>query len=83
MDLGYPADRPLRPTWRPNRRPVDEVVHRGRWLTQPVMTIRAILSPRRVKVIAPPPKTFEKMCAIPIARLGAPPVRDSTDDSPI
>jgi len=31
MDLGYPADRPLRPIRRPNRRPFDQVVHRGRW----------------------------------------------------
>src|SRR3954465_5283879 len=31
MDLGYPADRPLRPIQRPKRRPFDEVVHRGRW----------------------------------------------------
>lgn len=29
--LGYPADRPLRPLRRPNRRPLDEVVHRERW----------------------------------------------------
>jgi nitroreductase len=29
--LGYPADRPLVPIRRPNRRPFDEVVHRGRW----------------------------------------------------
>jgi nitroreductase len=29
--LGYPADRPLRPIRRPNRRPFDSVVHRGRW----------------------------------------------------
>jgi nitroreductase len=29
--LGYPADRPLRPIRRPNRRPFDEVVHRDRW----------------------------------------------------
>jgi nitroreductase len=29
--LGYPADRPLRPVLRPNRRPFDEVVHWGRW----------------------------------------------------
>ena len=29
--LGYPADRPLRPILRPDRRPFDEVVHRGRW----------------------------------------------------
>ncbi len=31
IDLGYPADRPLRPLKAPNRRPFDEVVHRGRW----------------------------------------------------
>jgi nitroreductase len=31
VDLGYPADRPLRPIRRPDRRPFDEVVHRGRW----------------------------------------------------
>jgi nitroreductase len=29
--LGYPADRPLRPISKPTRRPLDEVVHRGRW----------------------------------------------------
>ncbi len=29
--LGYPADRPLRPVRVPNRRPFDEVVHRGQW----------------------------------------------------
>ncbi len=29
--LGYPADRPLKPIERPNRRPFEEVVHRGRW----------------------------------------------------
>jgi nitroreductase len=29
--LGYPADRPLRPITRPDRRPFDKVVHRGRW----------------------------------------------------
>jgi nitroreductase len=29
--LGYPADRPLRPIRRPNRRAYDDVVHRGRW----------------------------------------------------
>jgi len=29
--LGYPADRPLEPIRRPNRRPFDDVVHRGRW----------------------------------------------------
>ena len=31
IDFGYPADRPLKPIRRPNRRPFDEVVHRGRW----------------------------------------------------
>lgn len=29
--LGYPADRPLAPLKRINRRPFEEVVHRGRW----------------------------------------------------
>ncbi|NEA25265.1 nitroreductase family protein [Actinomadura bangladeshensis] len=29
--LGRPADRPLRPIRRPDRRPFDEVVHVGRW----------------------------------------------------
>jgi nitroreductase len=31
LGLGYPADRPLRPIRKPNRRPFDEVIHRGRW----------------------------------------------------
>jgi nitroreductase len=31
LALGYPADRPLRPIAKPDRRPFDEVVHRGRW----------------------------------------------------
>jgi nitroreductase len=31
VPLGYPADRPLAPSARPNRRPFDDVVHRGRW----------------------------------------------------
>jgi len=31
LSLGYPADRPLAPVRRPDRRPFDEVVHRGRW----------------------------------------------------
>ena len=31
IPLGYPADRPLAPIARPNRRPFDEVVHWGRW----------------------------------------------------
>ncbi|QLL08279.1 nitroreductase family protein [Mycobacterium vicinigordonae] len=31
LGLGYPADRPLRPIRKPNRRPFGEVVHRGRW----------------------------------------------------
>jgi nitroreductase len=31
IDLGYPADRPLKPIKKPNRRPFAEVVHQGRW----------------------------------------------------
>jgi len=31
ISLGYPADRPLVPIRNPKRRPLDEVVHRGRW----------------------------------------------------
>jgi nitroreductase len=31
IGLGYPADRRLRPLVRPNRRPLDEVVHWDRW----------------------------------------------------
>jgi nitroreductase len=31
IGLGYPADRPLRPMRRVNRRPLDEVVHRDHW----------------------------------------------------
>jgi nitroreductase len=31
LSLGYPAARPLKPLVRINRRPFDEVVHRGRW----------------------------------------------------
>jgi nitroreductase len=31
IGLGYPADRPLRPLTRPNRRPFDEVVHWNHW----------------------------------------------------
>lgn len=30
-DFGYPADRPLRPLRNHDRRPFDEVVHRGKW----------------------------------------------------
>lgn len=29
--LGYPADGPLRPIQRPDRRPVDDVIHRESW----------------------------------------------------
>jgi nitroreductase len=29
--LGSPADRPIAPMEKPDRRPFDEVVHRGRW----------------------------------------------------
>jgi nitroreductase len=31
LALGYPADRPLKPIVKPDRRPFDEVVHRGHW----------------------------------------------------
>jgi nitroreductase len=31
IDLGYPADRPLKPIRNPNRRPFTEVVHRAQW----------------------------------------------------
>ncbi len=31
LGIGYPADRALKPIRKPNRRPFDEVVHRGRW----------------------------------------------------
>lgn len=31
IDFGFPADRPLTPISKPNRRPFEEVVHRGRW----------------------------------------------------
>jgi nitroreductase len=31
LGIGYPADRPLKPILNPDRRPFDEVVHRGRW----------------------------------------------------
>jgi hypothetical protein len=31
LGVGYPADRPLRPIGTPDRRPFDEVVHRGHW----------------------------------------------------
>ena len=31
LGLGYPADRPLTPNNKPDRRPFGEVVHRGHW----------------------------------------------------
>jgi nitroreductase len=31
IGLGYPADKPLRPLARPNRRPFDQVVHWSHW----------------------------------------------------
>ena len=31
VDFGYPADRPLQPIRRPDRRPFEEVVHREGW----------------------------------------------------
>jgi nitroreductase len=30
-DFGYPADRPLKPLVKPNRREFDDVIHRGKW----------------------------------------------------
>jgi len=31
LSVGYPADRPIAVIQRPDRRPFEEVVHRGRW----------------------------------------------------
>ena len=31
VSVGYPAGAPLSPSWRPTRRPFDEVVHREHW----------------------------------------------------
>jgi nitroreductase len=31
IGLGYPADRPLAPIAKPDRRPLSEVIHHGRW----------------------------------------------------
>jgi nitroreductase len=31
LSVGYPADRPLRVIRNPDRRPLAEVVHHGRW----------------------------------------------------
>jgi nitroreductase len=31
LGVGYPADRPLRPIAKPDRRPFDDVVHQGHW----------------------------------------------------
>lgn len=31
LGVGYPADRPLTPIRKPDRRPLHDVVHRGRW----------------------------------------------------
>ena len=31
VGLGYPADRPLAPLAKPDRRPLGEVIHHGRW----------------------------------------------------
>jgi nitroreductase len=31
VPLGYPADRPLGPIEQPDRRPFEDVVHRGLW----------------------------------------------------
>jgi nitroreductase len=35
IGLGYPADRPLRPQLKPNRRPFDDVVRHGHWSRPP------------------------------------------------
>src|SRR6202007_413627 len=43
MGVGYPADRPLKPIRKPNRRPFDEVVHHGHWGSTP----RRAFVPRR------------------------------------
>jgi nitroreductase len=34
IGVGYPADRPLRPVRKPDRRPFDQVVHHGRFRTE-------------------------------------------------
>jgi len=31
LGIGYPAGRPLRPIAKPDRRPIGEVIHHGRW----------------------------------------------------
>jgi hypothetical protein len=31
LGVGYPADRPLQPITRPDRRPLTEVIHHGHW----------------------------------------------------
>ena len=31
LGLGYPADRPLKPIMRPDRKPLEEIVHHDRW----------------------------------------------------
>jgi len=31
LGIGYPADRPLKPIRKPNRRPFNDVVHHGHW----------------------------------------------------
>ena len=31
LGVGYPADRPLRPIAKPNRRPIGQVIHHGEW----------------------------------------------------
>jgi nitroreductase len=38
LGIGYPADRPLKPMVKPDRRPFGEVVHRGRWQASPAAT---------------------------------------------
>ena len=31
LGVGYPADRPLQPIAKPDRRPLNEVIHHDRW----------------------------------------------------
>ena len=42
LGVGYPADRPLKPIRKPNRRPFDEVVHHGHWSSVWHMLLRVI-----------------------------------------
>jgi nitroreductase len=49
--LGYPADRPLKPVAKLDRRPFDEVVHRGGWSLAPrCVARRKALSSRLTEI---------------------------------